>query len=646
MVAKLTKKFSVIFLVALIISGLAFVSVGSVLPGKAETYGSLSMSSNNLGGRLDDGGYCIKLTSENGLIMAGYTKSLGAGGSDLWLINTAPAPYTMSNGVTGAFQKEQWNKTYGGERDDGAYSVIETSGGGYAAAGFTSSFGAGGNDMWLIKTAVNGNLEWKMTYGGVYDDVARCLIQTSDGGYLLAGYTNSGVPSQSSYIVKTDVAGNIVWSKVLSGSSANSVVKTSDGAYALAIEYSNVFGLIKVDSSGNILLNQTYAGPSNQASTQAIVQTDDGYTIAGSTTEIGGSRGTCLVKTDLAGKMLWSQNFPNLGAYSLIKTAEGGYALTGDRAFLIITDSMGNVQWSHIYDGNPENSTDYQKKYPVIMQSIIEASPNHFVMVGFENGGPYVNLQLNWIQVALKSGAQTIPPQTTILSPTNTVYSQRNVPLTFYVNEPTINFMCSINSANFTIGGNKTLLNLPDGTYAVTVFSMDTDHNLAPSQTISFEVKSYEPIVLPKVVIQSPTNQVYNATQIRLNFSVNQEVLWTAYNLDGGVNRTVFPSSFLLQLPNGTHTLTVYAGQLPEGQAGSATVNFTVSAPATPYPYSDTRVTQLINQLFEEVFAFFTSTTFLVIAASFIAVAFALVVAVLLISRRATKEKDPLTYSE
>jgi hypothetical protein len=643
MVAKLTKNFSVILLVALIISGLAFVSVGSVLPVKAETYGSLSMSSAYLGGRLDDGSYCIKLTSENGLIMAGYTKSLGSGGSDLWLINTAPAPYTMSNGGTGSFQKEQWNMTYGGAKDDGAYSVIETSDGGYAAAGFTSSFGAGENDVWLVKTVANGVLQWNMTYGGVNDDSAKCLIQTSDGGYLLAGYTNSGGPSQSTYIVKTDVTGNMVWSKILSGSSANSVIEASEGTYALAIEYPNAFGLIKVDSAGNILLNQTYAGPSNQASTQAIVQAEDnGYTIAGSTTSSTGSRGTWLVKTDSAGEMLWSKTFPSLGAYTLIKTVEGGYALTGDRAFLIITDSGGNVQWSQIYDGNPGNSTDYQNKYPTIMRSIIEASPNHFVMAGFANGGPYVNLQLNWIQVALKSGAQTIPPQTTILSPTNTVYSHRNIPLTFYVNEPTINFMGSINSANFTIAGNKTLLNLPDGTYSVTVFSMDTDHNLAPSQTISFNVKSDESIVLPKVVIQSPTNQVYNTAQVRLNFSVDQEVLWTAYSLDGGANRTVFPSSFLLQLPSGKHTLMVYAGQLPEGPAGSAAVTFTISAPATPYPHAESQVTQLINQLFTEVFGFFTSSTFLLIAASFIAVTIALVVAVILMSRRTAKEKDSM----
>jgi hypothetical protein len=140
-----------------------------------------------------------------------------------------------------------------------------------------------------------------------------------------------------------------------------------------------------------------------------------------------------------------------------------------------------------------------------------------------------------------------------------------------------------------------------------------------------------------------PTNQVYTKGQVRLNFSVDQEALWTACSLDGGANRTVFPSSFLLQLPSGTHTIRVYAGQLPRGPAGSAAVTFTISAPATPYPHADTQVAYLINQLLSEVFGFFTSYTFLLVAASVIAVTIALVVAVILISRRTAKEKDSMT---
>ena len=102
------------------------------------------MGANMLGGDRNDSGSSIELTSDGGLIMAGATTSYGSGGSDMWLIKTGLASYTMSNGVTGAYQQEQWNVTFGGAKDDGASIVIQTVDGGFAVAGFTNSFGAGG----------------------------------------------------------------------------------------------------------------------------------------------------------------------------------------------------------------------------------------------------------------------------------------------------------------------------------------------------------------------------------------------------------------------------------------------------------------------------------------------------------------------
>ncbi len=636
----MAKYIPVSFFILIVFIGFTAFSINNVSSVTAETYGQASMGSSYLGGGLDDGGYSIKLTSENGLIMAGYTKSLGSGGSDLWLINTAPETYTMNGSITGSFQKEQWNVTFGGAKDDGAYSVIQATDSGYAAAGFTNSFGAGGSDMWLVKTNDSGALQWKMTYGGNKDDAAKCLLQTSDGGYLLTGYTNSGVQSQTTWIIKTDPSGNSEWNKTYSGNAANSVIATGDGGYALAVEYSDSFGFIKIDSLGNQLLNQKYVAPSNQASAQAIVQNDDGgFAIAGwiidGTTSV---HSTWLVKTDASGQLQWSKTYNGLGGYALIKTTSGGYAMTGDRAFLIITDSSGNEEWNKVYDGLTANDSQTR------MQSLQEVTPNHFVMVGVDDGGRYISLQLNWIQVALKSGAQTIPPQTTILSPTNTTYSERNVPLTFYINQPTRYLLCSVNGVfNMTINGNTTLTNLSNGSYKVTVVSTDNDYNSAASQTVSFSVMSTDPLVLPKVVIQSPTSQIYNRSQVSLIFSVNQMVLWSAYSLDGGDNRTAFPNTnMFLSLSPGPHTITVYAAQNPVGPAASATVAFTVSAPtySTPFSYADTRAIQQVNQLFREVLGFFTSQAFLILAALIIAVAIGIVVTVLIISRRTAAEKQ------
>jgi hypothetical protein len=595
-------------------------------PADGTVYAPLSGGTSNLGGNADEAGYSLKLTRDTGLIFAGYTKSWGYGGSDIWLIKTGLYPYKMDNGVTGAFQKEQWNVTYGGSKDDGAYSVIQTSDNGYAVAGFTFSFGAGESDAWLVKVNAHGGNQWNRTFGGVGNDVAKCLVQTGDGGFLLVGYTNSNVHSQSTWVIKTDSEGNVQWNRIYSGKGANSVVLTSDAKYVLAVDYADSFGLIEIDSSGNELLNKKFE-PSNfsTVSTQGIIEASDGgYVLTGWVSNESGGQFTWLVKTDPMGKLEWSKVLSDLGASDIVKLENGGYALTGDRAFLILTDPDGNVEWNTINDGNPSNDSRYASLYSMSMQQLIEASPNHFVMIGTSDSGEYGQLQLSWIQIALKSGDQTYPPQTTILSPSNTTYDKRNIPLNFYVNESTNHLsysLCGLN--NSTISGNTTLQNLPNGDYSITIYATDQDFNTGASQTVSFNVRSDEPYIAPVVTIQSPENQVYNTSQLELTFLVNQDVAWTAFSVDGGQNQTV-PAGVHISFftSNGTHTLTVYAGQRPN-DAGSAVVAFTVNNPqqtfySTPYPQFNVEAERLLRTLSENIVAFFSSTAFLAIAIIFL----------------------------
>ncbi len=130
--------------------------------------------------------------------MAGGTYSFGAGGYDIFLIKTD------ANGNV------QWAKTYGGTSGDFAFSVQQTSDGGYIVAGWTYSFGAGGGDIFLIKTDANGNIIWAKTYGGTYEDYAFSVQQTSDGGYIVAGGTYSfGAGWDDIFLIKTDANGNI-----------------------------------------------------------------------------------------------------------------------------------------------------------------------------------------------------------------------------------------------------------------------------------------------------------------------------------------------------------------------------------------------------------------------------------------------------
>jgi hypothetical protein len=99
-----------------------------------------------------------------------------------------------------------WSKTYGGTSADYAYSLVQTGDGGYALAGYTKSYGSGNYDFWLVKTDAAGNMQWSKTYGGMGEDRAYSLVQTGDGGYALAGYTGSfGAGSYDFWLIKTDV---------------------------------------------------------------------------------------------------------------------------------------------------------------------------------------------------------------------------------------------------------------------------------------------------------------------------------------------------------------------------------------------------------------------------------------------------------
>jgi len=132
----------------------------------------------------------------------------------------------------------EWNRTYGGANDDVGNSVISTSDGGYALAGYTYSYGAGYQDFWLVKTDASGNAQWNKTYGGTYAEEARSIVQTSDGGYALVGWTDSfGAGLSDAYLVKTDALGNAQWSRTYGEANyeqGSSIVETSDGGYALA----------------------------------------------------------------------------------------------------------------------------------------------------------------------------------------------------------------------------------------------------------------------------------------------------------------------------------------------------------------------------------------------------------------------------
>jgi len=332
---------------------------------KTDSTGTMQWSQ-TYGGGGSDYAYSVVQTVDGGYALAGYTGSFGAGGYDFWLLKVKPEMNSEhQRHLGGTDVNVGWSKPYGGTSDDRAYSLVQTGDGGYALAGYTFSFGAGANDFWLVKTDPAGTILWSKTYGGTGNDFANSLIQTSDGGFALAGYTNSYGAGGDFWLVKTDSTGAMQWSKTYGGAnyeSAYSVVQTSDGGFALVGSTGTSpladFWLVKTDSTGTMQWSQTYGGPYDDIAYSLVQTSDGGYALAGTS---GGD--FWLVKTDSTGAMQWSKTYGGANsdeAASLVQTGDGGYALAGytysfgaglSDFWLVKTDSAGNQQWNKTYGG-------------------------------------------------------------------------------------------------------------------------------------------------------------------------------------------------------------------------------------------------------------------------------------------------------
>jgi hypothetical protein len=311
----------------------------------------------------------VQQTSDGGYTLAGYTDSFGAGGYDIFLIKTD------ENGNI------VWTKTYGGTGGDFSYSVQQTSDGGYIIAGGTNSFGTGGLDIFLIKTYADGNIIWAKTYRGTGDDWARSVHQTSDGGYILVGATNSfGAGGYDIFLIKTDANGNIIWAKTYGGTNYDyvySVQQTSDGGYIVA-GLTTSFGasgydifLIKTDGNGNIIWAKTYRGIYEDGAYYVQQTSDGGYILTGYTSSFGaGGYDIFLTKTDANGNIIWTKTYGGTGdeqAYSVQQTSDGGYSVAGRTrsfgagswdVFLVKTDANGNIgSCSIVQDASPTETT-------------------------------------------------------------------------------------------------------------------------------------------------------------------------------------------------------------------------------------------------------------------------------------------------
>ncbi len=268
---------------------------------------------NTIGGKSDDYLYTVVQTTEGGYLLGGYSSSgisgdkteASQGSYDYWVVK-----------LNGSGNIE-WQNTIGGSKDDYLHSVIETTSGGYLLGGNSLSGISGdkteaslGSDYWVVKLDNSGNIEWQNTIGGNQGDYLRAVIQTTDGGYLLGGYSYSDVSgdktetnqgSNDYWVLKLNSSWNIEWQNTIGGSGGDflySVIQTTDGGYLLGgdsnsdisgdkIEVSlgvqgwSDYWVVKLDGSGNIEWQNTIGGKKGDYLRSVLQTTDGGYLLGG-----------------------------------------------------------------------------------------------------------------------------------------------------------------------------------------------------------------------------------------------------------------------------------------------------------------------------------------------------------------------------
>ena len=325
----------------------------------------------------DDFGRSVIETSDGGIAIVGDTDSFGAGGNDVWLIKTNAGGDTL------------WTKTYGGTNGDFGYSIKQIKDGGFIIGGATYSYGVGGADFYIIRTDSIGDTLWTKTFGEVNDDFCLSLDTLVDG-YILAGKKNSNQPFKPDiWIIKIDQIGNLIWQKTYSTSGddvAYSVDKTNDGGFIIAAEWSAVGLLMKINSLGDSLWSKSL-----EAGLRSVTRSDyGGYILTGAIWNGAEEVNVLLLKTDSLGNTEWEktydyQNDYDIG-YSVQQTIDGGYIVCGsgewdvNYGWIIRTDSVGDTLWTKSIESYSKLN-NFTTLYTVCF-SVIQASNGDYIVAG------------------------------------------------------------------------------------------------------------------------------------------------------------------------------------------------------------------------------------------------------------------------
>jgi hypothetical protein len=300
----------------------------------------------------------------------------------------------------------QWAKTYGGSGNEWLYGIQQTQDGGYILTGDTTSFR--GPDFYLIKLNSQGEIQWNRAFNDIYSfwDRPRALKETEDGGFIVAGL--SGGTQFGSFkvlVLRLDAAGNLIWSKAYDAANNDTcyaIEQTGDGGFVLA-GASNSFGLgdndiwvLKIFANGDIGWQYRYGGPGQDLAYSVSQTNDGGYILTGESIREGTNfSDAILLKLDSSGNMEWQKfiggEWGDIGR-RVLQTPDGGYVLLADtdsffnpgppNILLVKTNSTGTIEWGNVYGGY---HLEYASSLSIVDQGYIFAGWSHSFSSNREN---------------------------------------------------------------------------------------------------------------------------------------------------------------------------------------------------------------------------------------------------------------------
>jgi len=267
----------------------------------------------------------VKEDYDGGFVIAG-TKNLTTTLRNAWIIKTDSDGDTL------------WTTKYGGDRNADAYHISCTSDSGYIVTGRQYVPGHF-SDVFLLKLDINGDADWSYTYGGGDYEEGYSVQQTADSGYMVAGSKDMGYGNYNFYLIKTFANGITDWSRLYGGDSydhCTSAQQTSDGGYILFGEsdsyISNTCLAVKTDSLGDTLWTRVYHRSNGDYGWSVDLTTDGGFIFGGYSNNPGYRDDYWFVRTDANGDTLWMKTVghgDDQRAYCVLQSSDGGYVLAG-----------------------------------------------------------------------------------------------------------------------------------------------------------------------------------------------------------------------------------------------------------------------------------------------------------------------------